>query len=283
MCFIIFLNSQLMKKHVFVKLILRAAYFTIAMIAMWMCLNTFMNGSVWDGMMVSKSALNVEYCEFNNVEKLFHQSMNTYSNLAYFFFGVLILLIASDDYKNSHLSTLNRLERFPLLSVLMGICFIYLSFGSAFFHASLTWVGQRVDMNGTYSISIALLGIGLYHVFYKIELTNRQKKLYIIAFGILILAFFKIHLMVNSSILLPVLILANLALTITHYFQFRKERFILIPIFSLVLMFIAVKIRTLDVQKVGCDPYSWYQGHSVWHLLTALSSFCSYAFYRFVK
>jgi Ceramidase len=272
-----------MSKQVFVQLALRAAYFTVGMLAVWIGLNTFLNGSVWEGMTPSKSALTVEYCEFNNVDKLFHQSMNTYSNLAYFFFGVLILLIAAEDYKNSALSTLNRLQRFPLLSILMGICFIYLGFGSAFFHASLTWVGQRVDMNGTYSLSVALLGIGLYHVFYKMSLTNSQKILYIIALGLLIPAFFKIHLMVASSILLPVLILINLVLTLTHYFQFRKERLILFPIVSVVLMVIAVKIRTLDVQKVGCDPHSWYQGHSVWHLLTAMSSFCSYAFFRVTK
>lgn len=272
-----------MTKQLFFKLLLRSAYFTIGMIVVWMCLNTFFSGCVWEGMTVSKSAINVEYCEFNNVGKLFHQSMNTYSNLAYFFFGVLILLMASEDYKNKDLNTLNRLERFPLLSVLMGICFIYLSFGSAFFHASLTWVGQRMDMNGTYSLSIALLGIGLYHVFHKINFTNRQKTLWVIALGALILAFFKIHLMVSSSILLPVLILSNIVLTITHYFQFRKERSILITVLSLILMVIAVKIRTLDVQKIGCDPYSWYQGHSVWHLLTAMSSFCSYAFFRFTK
>ena len=270
-----------MTRQLFFKLMLRSAYFTVGMIAVWMCLNTFISGSFWDGMTLSKSAINVEYCEFNNVEKLFHQSMNTYSNLAYFFLGVLILLIASEDYKNRDLSTLNRLERFPLLSVLMGICFIYLSFGSAFFHASLTWVGQRMDMNGTYSISIALLSIALYHVLHKLNLTNREKQVWIAVSGVLVLAFFKVHLMISSGVLLPALILANLILTLIHYFQFRKEHSIFITIFSLVLMVVAVKIRTLDVQKVDCDPYSWYQGHSVWHLLTALSSFCSYAFFRF--
>lgn len=34
-------------------------------------------------------------------------------------------------------------------------------------------------------------------------------------------------------------------------------------------------------QKVGCDPYSLLQGHALWHVLTGLSSFCSYAFFRF--
>ena len=93
-----------MTKQLFLKLSLRAAYFTIGMIAVWMCLNTFLSGSIWDGMTVSRSAINVEYCEFNNVGKLFHQSMNTYSNLAYFFFGVLILLMASEDHQNQGLS-----------------------------------------------------------------------------------------------------------------------------------------------------------------------------------
>jgi Ceramidase len=272
-----------MSRQVFFKLILRSLYFTIGMIAVWMCLNTFLSGTVWDGMTLSKSAINVEYCEFNNVEKLFHQSMNTYSNLAYFFFGVLILLMALEDNKDRGLSTLNRLQEFPLLSGFMGFCFIYLSFGSAFFHASLTWVGQRMDMNGTYSISIGLLGIGLYHVLHKIPFSNGQKKLWVGALFVLLLAFIKLHLMVSSGVLLPALILANLTLTIVHYVQFRKERSILLPLLSLVLMVIAVKIRTLDVQKVGCDPYSWYQGHSVWHLLTAMSSFCSYFFFRFTK
>lgn len=272
-----------MTQQVFYKLLLRSCYFTLCMIAVWFCLNTVLDGSIWNGMTISGSALRVEYCEFNNTEKFFHQSMNTYSNLAYFFFGVLIVMLALADYKNQHLSAINRLEQFPLLSALMGACFIYLSFGSAFFHASLTWVGQRVDMNGTYGISVALLSIALYQVLYKITFTNRQKQLWILVSIILILAFYKIHLMVSSSVLLPALILANLILTITHYVQFRKVRSILLPILSLVLMVIAVKIRTLDVQKVGCDPHSWYQGHSVWHLLTAMSSFCSYAFFRFEK
>jgi predicted membrane channel-forming protein YqfA (hemolysin III family) len=275
--------SNNMSKQVLYKCLFRSGYFTAAMVLIGLVLNTYLDGTVWDGMTLSKSALTAEYCEFSHVDKLFHQSMNTYSNVAYFFFGVLIVQIALADYKNRGTHTLNRLAQFPLLSAFMGACFIYLSFGSAFFHASLTWAGQRMDMNGTYSLSIALLGIGLYHVFYKIQLTDAAKQLWIAALSVLVLAFIKIHLMVSSSILLPVLILVNLLLTLIHYVQFPKERFLLLPILSLVLMVIAVKIRTLDVQKIGCDPDSWYQGHALWHLLTAMGSFCHYSFFRFTK
>ena len=265
------------------KLLLRSAFFSFLMLLIWLFFNTVLTGSMWEGMTISQSAIKVEYCEFNHPEKLFHQPMNTYSNIAYFFFGVLILQWAWEDYKKQGQNTLNRLQQFPLLSALMGFCFVYLSFGSALFHASLTWVGQRVDMNGTYSISLALFSIGFYHVLYKIDFSNQVKNIWIIALGVLILAFFKVHLMISSGVLLPILILLNLSLTVINYVQFRKERSILWVILSLVLMVIAVKIRTWDVQKVGCDPYSLYQGHSVWHLLTAISSFCSYAFFRFTK
>lgn len=263
------------------KLVLRSFFVTLGMLAVWWGLDSFFTGSVWEGMVVSKSALVVEYCEFNHVDKFFHQPMNTYSNLAYFFFGVLIVQIAYDDYKNDGLKRQNRLESFPILSALTGICFIYLGFGSAFFHASLTYIGQRVDMNGTYGITLVLVSIGLYHVLYKVRFTKPVKTIWTVSLVILIILFLKIALLIPSSTLLPGLILALLICIAINYFQFRKERSGLVGIASLVLMVIAVRFRTLDVQKIGCDPHSLIQGHSIWHLLTALSSVCSYSFFRF--
>lgn len=263
------------------KLLLRTTYGTMGMLLLWICLDAFISGTVWAGMTVSKSALTVEYCEFNHVDRFFHQPINTYSNLAYFFWGVLILLIAWQDYRNRTNSHLNRLEDFPLLSGLMGICFVYLSVGSAFFHASLTYAGQRVDMNGTYGIMLTLIGIALYHVFHKITLTPVQKYVWILSLVLVIGLFLEVALRVSSSQLVPALILFLNGLMVVHYFQFRKERSIMLVIISFVLIVIAIKIRTLDVQKVGCDPNSIVQGHALWHLLTALSSFCSYSFFRF--
>ncbi|MEZ0484653.1 ceramidase domain-containing protein [Fibrella aquatica] len=273
-----------MEKSVLVRLSVRAGLITLAMLAIWFGLDSFFNGSVWEGMLVSKSALVVEYCEFNNVARFFHQRMNTYSNLAYFFFGVLILLIA--NYDQSRLSSINRqnrLEAFPALSALMGLCFIYLSFGSAFFHASLTWIGQRVDMNGTYGITLVLVTIALYHVLHGIRLTSLAKTVWVVSLVALIIVFLKVALLVSSAILLPSLILSLLVLIAINYIQFRQKRSGIVAVASLVLMVVAVKFRTLDVQKIGCDPHSLVQGHSIWHLLTALSSVCSYSFFRFAK
>jgi len=272
-----------MNKALFFRLLTNSAIITFGMVLVFMLLNATLSGHVWDGMTLSKSALTGEYCEFNDVNQFFHQSMNTYTNLSYFFFGVLVLQIGMNDLKNKGLAKKSKLEDFPALSVLMGICLIYLCFGSAFFHASLTWVGQRVDMNGTYSIPIVLLGIALYHIFYKIDFSDNLKKAWIAFLVLVIIAFIQVHLMISSGKLLPALILLQTVLVLIIYFQNRKEKSFLLAISSLVLMVIAVKIRALDVQKVGCDPHSLYQGHSVWHFLTALSSFCGYAFFRFSK
>ncbi|GAB4038918.1 hypothetical protein GCM10028809_58560 [Spirosoma gilvum] len=242
-----------------------------------------LKGTIWAGMQVSKSALTVEYCEFNHTDRFFHQPMNTYSNLAYFFLGVLVLQIAISDYKTQGERPKNRMQAFPLLSALLGICFIYLGFGSAFFHASLTYVGQRVDMNGTYGLTLTLVGIALYHVLYKIRFSESARRIWVISLVVLIGLFFKLSLLIPSGILLPSLILISLLLTGINYFQCRKERFGWVPIVSFLLIVIAIKIRTLDVQKFGCNPHSLVQGHAVWHLLTGLSSFCSYAFFRFTR
>lgn len=267
---------QTLKKH-----FSQALAITFTMLLVWIFFNSILTGSIWEGMEISKSALTVEYCEFNDTHKFFHQSMNTYSNLVYFFFGIFICLIGKQDYDNQQLISKNRLANFPELSFLIGISFIYLSFGSAFFHASLTWIGQRVDMNGTYSLSISILLIAFYQVFYKIELSKVAKIGLIIFALLLIISFYQIALLVSSSILLPIFIFSVWLLIAINYFQFLKERSLILALLSIISIIIALKIRTMDVQKINCDPYSLYQGHSLWHFLAGFSSFCSYTFFRF--
>lgn len=265
------------------NLLLRSACLTAGILLVWIGLDAWLTGTAWAGMQISQSALTVEYCEFNRVDRFVHQPMNTYSNLVYFYLGVFILGIAQEDAKSRGTLKPNRLQDFPLLSALMGACFVYLSVGSAFFHASLTYAGQRVDMNATYAIMLTLAGIALYHVTHRITLTATQKNLWVLALLTIIGLFLKIALLIPSSRLVPALILLLNVLMVIHYVQFRRERSFWLIIVSFALIVAAIKIRTLDVQKVGCDPQSFFQGHALWHVLTALSSFCSYAFFRYTK
>ena len=190
---------------------------TMLMLCVWIFLNHHFTGSVWYGMKLSQSVLKVEYCELNNTAAFFHQSMNTYSNLGYFFLGMIVILISIYDRKNIDRNK-NLLRQFPSLSFFFGCCLVYLCFGSAFFHASLTWIGQRADMNGTYSVCIGLTGIGVYRAFIK-KTSASFKKIYVAILLLIVIVFIEVHLWISSFFLLPFLIVLLIAITLFNYYK----------------------------------------------------------------
>ena len=246
-------------------------------------LNFIFDSSVWTGMLVSQSAITVEYCEFNHPERLFHQPINTYSNLIYFFYGLVVIQLATKDLKFFSVREANSVRNFPYLSVLLAANFIYLSFGSAFFHASLTWIGQRIDMNATYGLTLSLICIGMVQVLVKKELSKQMQIGFVLGMLLLIAAFLPLALQISSAILLPSLFLVLLLLGIGNFVQYRSQRSPLLLILSFVLLAIAIQVRTLDVAKVNCDPLSIWQGHALWHFLTATSSLYMYFYFRRIK
>jgi hypothetical protein len=256
---------------------------TVLLLFIWKFFNYFLTGMVWDGLELSNSSIKGEYCERNISAAFFHQSMNTYSNLAYFFFGLIILQIGVFDRKNPVRKFNNKLISYPGLSMLTGSIFMYLCFGSAFFHASLTKLSQYVDMNGTYGITVILIAIGTYDVFSAKPLTAKHQKMFILLLSLFVLSFYQWYFILPSSKLFPFMMLISLILTITSIFKSYPRKRISLAILSIALLILAIQIRTVDVQKINCDPLSIWQGHSFWHLLTAMSSFCTFSFYRFQK
>jgi hypothetical protein len=265
------------------RLIRNAFLGTFGLLVIWRIANYFLTGEIWLGLELSKSSIEGEYCELNNNSALFHQSMNTYSNLAYFFFGLIVWQIGVLDRNSPKNNFENKLKAFPFLSMLTGTVFMYLCFGSAFFHASLTKLSKYVDMNGTYGITFMLIAIGFYDVFSKAQLSIKTQRMVIVFLAILVLSFYQWYFLLPSSKLMPILMLLSVILTVTSIVKSYPRKRIFLMILSIALLVWAIQIRTNDVQKINCDPLSIWQGHSFWHLLTALSSFCTYAFYRFQK
>jgi hypothetical protein len=253
------------------------------LLGIFLTLDFLLDSNVWTGMKVSQSALTVEYCEFNHPERLFHQPINTYSNLIYFFYGLVIFQLALKDFKFIGVKGVNSVRYFPYLSILLAANFIYLSIGSAFFHASLTWIGQRVDMNATYGLTLSLICIGMVQVVVKKEFSKKNQVALVLGLLLLIAGFLPLALQISSAILLPALFLVLLLLGIGNYILYRSQRNPLLLILSFVLLAVAIQVRTMDVAKINCDPLSIWQGHALWHFLTATSSLCLYFYFRRVK
>jgi hypothetical protein len=271
-----------MQKSTIYKIYGIALLTTSAMLLLFVFLNLHYDGSTWQTMQQSKSALTAEYCELDNHSHFFRQSINTYSNLAYFFLGMIAVLISFYDIKDKT-ENKNLLQQFPLISCFFGVCLIYLSIGSAFFHASLTWIGQRIDMNATYSICIMLIGISYYRLLIKENASNQFKRIFVGCLFLIILLFIQIHLLISSLYLLPFLILLIVCSTVLNYLRNKTNFNISFAILSLLLMIGAFILRTMDVQKIACDPTSVYQGHALWHFFTGMSAFLLYWFYRSEK
>ncbi len=265
------------------QLLRNALLGTGVLFGIFLALDYSLDSRVWEGMVISKSALTVEYCEFNHPERLFHQPMNTYSNLIYFFYGLLVFQLGWKDWKTFANREVNTVGKFPYLSLLLAANFIYLSLGSAFFHSSLTWIGQRMDMNATYGLTLSLICIGMVQVVVKKELTKQFQVILLLGMLLLIVGFLPLALQISSAVLLPALFLVLLLLGIGNYLQYRTQRSPLLFILSFVLLAVAIQVRTLDVAKINCDPLSIWQGHALWHFLTATSSLCMYFYFRSVK
>lgn len=265
------------------NLLLHALVFTGIMLGIWGALDFYLDAQIWEGMKISQSAIKVEYCEFNHPDRLFHQPVNTYSNLIYFFLGLIVLQWGIKDLKTKSSGIQNSIARLPYISILAGICLMYLSIGSAFFHASMTYLGQRVDMNGTYGITFVLIAIGLLNCFLRKEISNATQLSITLLLVLIILFFYVIAPQLSSAILLPAMFLILLILVFTNFFQYHKQKYLSLGILGFILLLFAIQVRTADVQKINCDPFSIWQGHALWHFLTAISSFVTYSFFRFTK
>lgn len=256
---------------------------TIAMLFVFLYLNHNLDGGYWQDLQQSKSALTAEYCELDQTTHFFRQTINTYSNLMYFFLGLIVVLFGIYDRKNENINQQNPIQQFPTISILFGCCLIYLCFGSSFFHASLTWLGQRLDMNATYSICITLIGISLYRLIIKANKSKYLRVMFICCIILLIITFVQLHLLIPGTILLPTLILVLIVFTILNYTKNKNNYKIHLAILSFLFVIGAFILRTLDVKKIGCDPTSFYQGHAIWHFFTGMSAFLLYWFYRSEK
>jgi hypothetical protein len=216
------------------------------------------SAAVWSDLTPGDCA---EYCERSAdcgelaSRDAIQQPLNAWSNLAYLFVGLLAW-------------------RRPLrpTAALFALSSFVLAAGSFLFHAAVTREFQWLDMVGTYGVLVAVFAHGLVAAF---GLASGAVVAGAVALDALI-AIFKWRL--DAYVVLPLLLLAT-AVPITAFVQAgrRSARAAIVPA---VLFAAAFLVRQLDVDRIGCQPESLlYQGHALWHLLTAAS--LGWAFFFF--
>ncbi|MDP8981533.1 MAG: ceramidase [Acidobacteriota bacterium] len=173
---------------------------------------------------------------------LIAQPANTWSSLAFVFVGAWIL------------------ARSPMK--VYGAATIAIGLGSAFYHASLTFVGQVADIFGMYLLVTFMLvfrvgrWFGPLYIALNLALLAAQ------------VAFPQSRRYLFAAVIAGVLILETRARGIERKWLY----------WALAAMSAGFLLWTLDITHSLCDPQSLLQGHAFWHVLGAVAAWCVFRY-----
>lgn len=229
----------------------------------------------WAGWTAAEELDRPIYAERVHVGSVFRTRANTWSNLAFFLPGLYALALGLADRRAPRLdpapdprsARAGYLRATPALSGLFGLACLYLGLGSALFHASLTRLGQQLDVGAMYTPLLALLAVSAGRSRPRLGRHSTWPLLaavWVAASALLFL--FKWQL--PARLLMPALILAYCAARGLEHARgvHPAGRWLALSGGCLLL---AVVCRELDVAGRFSGPDAWLQGHAVWHLLCA--------------
>ena len=196
------------------------------------------------------------------------QPANTWSSLAFVAAGFWIL--GSHGAGRTGTPSLRPVHR-----VLLGIAVILIGLGSAFYHATLSFAGQFVDVFGMYLLAVFIVVYG----WSRLRPLNDGTVVALYAGINAALAALLLWLPAVRRYAFGVLILAGLALEMRV--RGRRPagmdgRYLAAAVLVLAAGFAA---WTLDIRRLVCQPGSVLQGHALWHVAGAAASLLLFRYY----
>lgn len=197
---------------------------------------------------------------------LIRQPINAYTNVAYILVGIVILYYLSHT-KNNHTSFTPVTGLPRKLLILFGLASIAVGIGSFIYHASFIFLGEQLDDDSMYLIGSYMLFFAIAH---HRKLSTGIFILYFMGLNIsfeLLIFFFP----VIRGMLFGILIVASLMITQAYLrkglVKDEKQHFTI----AIELFAAAYLIWILDKTHYLCYPNSFFQGHAIWHILSAVA------------
>jgi hypothetical protein len=206
------------------------------------------------------------FCEALH-EGALRQPANSWSSLAFCGAGVVRAL----ELMRGPSARFSQLQ-----SACLAAAAIFLGATSAFYHASLSFLGQWLDVESMYLL--ALVGFAANVDALRPQAPKRFLPLYVglnVVMGVLLLTVPVLRRYAFAG--------AILAIIVTEVLLRRQKLrdWSLRPLHAAIgLMAVAFSIWILDLTKTVCAPHSWLQGHAVWHVLGACATYALWRYYR---
>lgn len=206
--------------------------------------------------------------------QIIRQPSNAISSLVFTVVGIAVL-----RREASSVNAQSQFAKFPYLPKLYAAALILIGLGSAFYHASLTFAGQFLDVFGMYLLATFILLMNL----------SRTRD---IAASAAISAYVALNGALAASLLLfpaarRFLFALVLLLALICEPTFRRssgahtsKKYLIRALAAISLGFL---VWVADITRTFCSPPSLIQGHAIWHILGAAATWELYKFYRTIE
>jgi hypothetical protein len=279
------LKTRLYLQHLRVQAFFLPAFiFILATLGLIVYYSLYKFNDLWVNMNLAGGNA-FHFCEADRMDQLIRQPANTWSNLGYFVVGLFALTLGVQDFKQAgRKQSDNFLVRYPIFSIMFGLSAVYLFFGSFLYHASLTSYFQKLDQTGLYSVVITVLIFNIYKIFPVFRIRQQWKSSHALMTGLALLLNYLIFTRfwtININLLFPTLVVIIFITSIYYMLFVNREHYFTNYLWAaFAIMALASIVWILDRTDVVCSPDSIFQGHALWHILTAASILFIYMYYR---
>lgn len=237
------------------------------------------NGSwIWEGFYTEQSTL-IYFCETVIPNAFIRQPADTYSNLGFLFVGVVMLVFARQDRRQSPRLFL---QQHPIWSYLYAAALIATFLCSGFFHASLSRFAEWLDLAAVF----ASVWIPVCFCFHRLYSHHRKRSgpvvpwlsLYFVLLLLSCLSIFRINAWWTFPAAILLVGLSSAWLQSAGRFPGGWKWVVA----SILMTLFAAMWFIFDIRRILCDSESWLQPHALWHLFDAAAAGCFYGFMRTV-
>lgn len=215
---------------------------------------------------------------------IFRTPANTWSNLAYILVGMYIVAYAWWDSRRETTEQDPYAVRQPALMALYGVACIVVGMGSGLMHASLMSFGHKADVFGMFFTFVALIALQWARWIPFVPFTNRRWRTWPII-GFLAIAVTALLMVYRKQIAederilgwLFLLVILGVGADAIWWGISQQHRWVLLAFVSLA---VGGYLQRRDLARGFSPPDVWWQGHAIWHLLTAVMYASMANFYR---
>lgn len=232
----------------------------------------------------TENGIDTWFCERTDMLKLVRQPINTFTNFGYLVNAIFFLSKGISDSRKPY--AFNLITANPFYSWVLGFVSIYTFTCSTFFHSSLIEVASDLDFSAVYSISLFPL-MYFSHRFILLLRGKPSNQRHPYETRWLVFVFTLIYIILTFVISMkyvhPIVLGFITSTGVLGYILEKKDpnkttkAYLL---FMVIFITAAMVFFKMDIAKIGCNPDSFIQPHSLWHIL---NSFAVFYFYLYIR